>query len=70
MSVYCEFCGQPTEFMTTAQVGRLLGIAKPTVLAYIREGRFPGTTKEIVGSKPQYRIPTSAVLPLAEERAK
>jgi len=70
MAVFCEFCGHETEFMTTGQVARLLGVSKVTVLRYVKEGRFPGTTKERNGLQPEcYRIPASAVLPIAEARA-
>lgn len=69
MAVQCPFCGNETEFMTTGQVSQLLGMSRQTVLRYVREGRFPGTTKEANGMQPEcYRIPTSAVLPLAQAR--
>jgi excisionase family DNA binding protein len=69
MAVQCPFCGHETDFMTSGQVAQLLGISKETVLRYVKAGRFPGTTKETTGVQPEtYRIPASAVLPLAQER--
>lgn len=69
MAVFCEFCGHETEFMTTGQVARLLGVTKQTALRWVRSGRFPGTTKEKNGIQPEcYRIPITAVLPLVQSR--
>lgn len=70
MSVVCPFCGNETDVMTTGQVASLLGVAKKTVLGWVRAGRFPGAIKSSTGVQPEsWRIPTSAVLPLAQERA-
>ena len=65
MAVFCEFCGQPSQFMTAGQVARALGLAPKTIRKYIKQGRFPGTTK--MGGEHnngEYRIPVTAVVPL------
>lgn len=68
MSVPCTFCGQPTDYMSASQVARLLGKADQVVTRWCREGRFPGATfVPGIQSRGVWRIPASAVLPIAEE---
>ncbi len=69
MAVYCEFCGNPTEWLTTTQVAKLFGVSRLTVRKWIKRGRFPGTELiEELNTQGVYRVPTSAVLPLLEAR--
>jgi len=70
MSVYCEFCGNPTEWLTTRQVSRVLGVSLKTVRKYIDQGRFPGTVRipGIVQGSTIFKIPASAVVPLVTGR--
>lgn len=66
--VNCPFCGHETDFLTTKQVGQLLGIEATTVRYKIKQGHFPGAV-EVKGihKTGMWKIPTSAVLPLLEE---
>ena len=69
MSVFCEFCGAPTDWMTTAQVARLFGVSQTVVRKYIKQGRFPGTMKVAGMTSPMsYKIPAAAVIPLIEAK--
>ncbi len=67
-SVFCEMCGHPSEFMSSKQVARFLGTTQKTIRKYIDDGRFPGTVKIKGHTSPwAYKIPITAVLPLAQE---
>jgi ribosomal protein S14 len=67
MAVYCEFCGAPTDYLTTTQVAKLFGVSRLTVRKWIKRGRFPGTELiQELNTQGVYKIPASAVLPLLE----
>lgn len=63
--VRCPYCDNETDFLTTKQVGELLGRDDATIRSKIKQGHFPGAI-EVKGihSRGMWRIPTSAVLPL------
>lgn len=66
--IYCEFCGSPSEYMTARQAARALGLSARTVIKYIHQGRFGANVDKVNGvhTNGEWRIPTSAVLPLME----
>jgi excisionase family DNA binding protein len=72
MMVGCPVCGQETDFMTTAQVARVMGVATRTVVEWCHEGRFPGAEFISGVSELQargvWRIPAASVLELIRER--
>lgn len=66
--VYCEFCGNETQFLSTTQVAKLFGVSRLTVRKWIKRGRFPGSQLvETINSQGVYRIPATAVLPLLDK---
>lgn len=62
--IYCEFCGNPTEWISAKRAAKLLGISQKTIRKHIHQGRFPGTEKVPGVGGPIYRIPASALVPL------
>jgi len=68
MTVYCQFCDSPTDWLTMKQTAALLGEPKSTVQRWLRAGRFPGAEKVRgrSGAPWIWRVPATAVLPLVQ----
>lgn len=66
--IYCELCGNPTEWLTVGRVAQLFQVQPKTVRKWIKAGRFPGT-EQVPGytGGMMYRIPITAVIPPTEE---
>jgi predicted DNA-binding transcriptional regulator AlpA len=67
-TVPCPYCGHPQEYLSLKQAARLLGKSHPTMLNWIRQGRFPGSVKIPGVTAPYiYKIPVESVLPLVQD---
>ena len=67
--IYCEFCGNPTEFVSVGRVAQLFGVQKKPVREWIRHGRFPGTVKvQGFTGGVMYKVPVTAIIPQLEAR--
>jgi hypothetical protein len=67
VSLECNWCGQPKDWLTTAEAAAFLGIPRRSLTRACREGLIPGaklvkTTPQASGS---YRVPASVVSALA-----
>ncbi len=68
--VNCPYCGQPTEYLTSKQVGQLLGLSEASVRQKLYAGHFPGAVRiQGIHKRGMWRIPTSAVIPLLKGNA-
>lgn len=65
MAVFCPYCDSETTWMTPNQVACGLGRPVQTIRRWLRGGRFPGAQIIVVSGRKVWRIPMTAVVPLA-----
>lgn len=69
MAILCEYCGNPTTFLSLKAAGRLLHRDPKTMRKYLDQGRFPGSVLVWKGTGRQaWRIPVTAILPLLQDQ--